>query len=143
VQLETLYNSYNTILEQAKEQLEKIDLDDNARKRISEDIAKDTDLRKALSEQLFRDMRSDLQDADEATMDSYIASNFVKLLSDKIYEQLEVKIDQYVKQIIDNVFTSDYIENELTKKVKENTDIAQAIRTRIQMKGAIQMLMND
>ena len=142
VQLETLYNSYNTILDQAKAQLEKIDLDDNARKRIAEDISKDTDLRKALSEQLFRDLRSDLQNADEAAMDSYVASNFVKLLSDKIYEQVELKIDTYVKQIIDNVFTSDYIENELTKKVKENTNIAQAIRTRIQMKAAIQMLMD-
>jgi hypothetical protein len=143
VQLESLYNSYNTILDQAKQQLEKIDLDDNARKRISEDIAKDTDLRKALSEQLFRDMRSDLQDADEATMNSYVASNFVQLLSEKIYEQITQKLDNYVKELVDNIFTSDYIERELQKKVDANTDIAKAIRTRSQMKAAIQILMTE
>jgi len=143
VQLESLYNSYNTILDQAKQQLEKIDLDDNARARISEDIAKDKDLRKALSEQLFRDMRDDLQRADEETMSSYVSSCFVKLVSQKIYEQIEVKIDAYVKQIVDNIFTSDYIEQQLKKKVDANTDIASAITSRDQMRSAIKELMQD
>jgi len=143
VQLETLYNSYNTILDQAKSQLETIDIDDNTLSRISEQVLASDVLRKKISEQFFRDMRQDLIDADEALIQSYVASDFVKRITEKIYSQISQKLDNYVKEIVDNVFTSDYVEQQLKKKIKENTDVSSAITSRDQMRTAIQSLLKD
>ncbi len=143
VQLETLYNSYNTILDQAKSQLETIDIDDNTLSRISEQVLASDVLRKKISEQFFRDMRQDLIDADEALIQSYVASDFVKRITEKIYSQISQKLENYVKEIVDNVFTSDYVEQQLKKKIKENTDVSSAITSRDQMRTAIQSLLKD
>ena len=143
VQLETLYNSYNTILDQAKGQLEKIDIDDKTRSRIAEEVIKSDDLRKKISEQFFRDMRSDLMNADEALMQSYVASDFAKKITEKIYEQISQKLDNYVKEIVDNVFTSDYVEAQLQLKIKANQELSQSITTKEQLKALLQTVLAD
>lgn len=143
VQLESLYNSYNTILDQAKSQLETIDLDDESRKRIVEDIVKDKPLQKILSDDLFRALTKHISDADDALMETYASSSFMKLISKKILETITNRIDEYVKQLVDNVFTSDYIEQQLKRKVDANRDIGAAIQTRDQLRKAMSVLMAD
>ncbi len=142
-QLETLYNSYNTILDQAKGQLEKIDIDDKTRSRIAEEVIKSDLLRKKISEQFFRDMRSDLMNADEALMQSYVASDFVKKITEKIYEQISQKLDAYVKEIIDNVFTSTYVEQQLERKIKENKELSQSITSQVQLKELLKTVLAE
>ncbi len=143
VQLETLYNSYNTILDQAKGQLEKIDIDDKTRSRIAEEVIKSDDLRKKISEQFFRDMRSDLMNADEALMQSYVASDFVKKITDKIYEQIAKQLDAYIKEIVDNIFTSTYVEQQLERKIKENKELTQSITSQVQLKELLKTVLAD
>ncbi len=143
VQLEALYNSYNTILDQAKGQLEKIDIDDKTRSRIAEEVIKSDSLRKKISEQFFRDMRSDLMNADEALMQSYVASDFVKKITDKIYEQVAKQLDAYIKEIVDNVFTSTYVEQQLERKIKDNQELAQSIKSQVQLKELLKTVLAD
>ena len=143
VQLEALYNSYNTILDQAKEQLETIDLDDTSRKRIVEDLAKDTDLQKQLSEQLFRNVQAKILNGNEEVLNTYAQSRFVEIITEKIYDKLVLRLDSYLKEIVDQVFTSDYIEQQLKLKIDKNEQLSSALTSRDQMRTALKALLAD
>ncbi len=127
VQLSTLYDAYDQILNQAKEQLNSLDFNPEHIKGITETIGTNKDFQQEISSQVLSAVRTDISKlGDPASENSNSLNALVDMLYMKLLEQVEKDVTKIVEQAAATALQSASLQKMIDEAVLRNTNIAVA-----------------
>ena len=137
VQLESLYNAYNEILEQAKAQLEAFDVTDAQIERVAERLERSDKLQEAAKEAAVTDFARSVADGE---LDFWRGRQFVQKISDMVIEQVKKDINEYVGNLLQEDAVTRLIDRRLAERVNDASEIKTAIEAKRALKALIETL---
>ena len=137
VQLETLYNAYNEILDQAKAQLESFDVTDAQIGRVAEKLESSEKLQEAAKQAAITDFAQSIAEND---LDFWRGRQFVSKISDLVVEQVKDEINTYMRNLLNEQKIIDMIDNRLAMQVSQSSEIVTAIEAKRALKKLIDTL---
>ena len=130
VQLEKLHTAYSTILEQAKEQLENLELTESTKAELVTSMKRDMGLMDTVAYKVFELIRQDLvekPEQDPCHTTQYFYKRLISDVADKVIETIKKEIEQEIGPIVNTALNSATIERALERKVKQNDAIQSAL----------------
>ena len=128
VQLEALHKAYYQILEQAKGQLETLELTPTDINRISTALSNEGDFRRMITDQMYRMFTEMIQSpSDENNASSYARSHLISAIANKIIEKTKSEMTTFIQLTVSEQIEQSSIKRDLEKKVMENDAINNAL----------------
>lgn len=139
VLLDSLHESYQAIFEEAKTQLENIDIPNSAVERIITALSTHagflSKLRRTTVEELTEEIRTNtLEGTDADRLVQHLAVQVGNKLGDALQIQLDAKLKEYLE--------SGVVEAAIEAKIGENTELASAVQTKATLKQAFALAFN-
>ena len=135
VLLESLHASYGAILEEAKQQLEKVDITDTAIDRITDGLTNNANLLRRVSriscdgmiERIINET-GDVSDSREKKLIDTLAAAVGNRLGDALQVQLDTQLKAF--------FDSGVIEKAIEDRITKNPELLSAVQTKATLKQA-------
>ena len=139
VQLDTLYKSYETVLQSAQEQLEALSLSDSDYDKLLERALRNQDLLTKLSNSASLRVIEALLKDDGSRITDYLTKEVTARVSKELEETLEKRLADVVTGIID----SETFERAVDVKMCENQTIKDCIDVTATLKSLVKKVMPD
>ena len=139
VQLDTLYKSYETVLQSAQEQLEALSLSDSDYDKLLERALRNQDLLTKLSNSASLRVIEALLKDDGSRITDYLTKEVTARVSKELEETLEKRLADVVTGIID----SETFERAVDVKMCENQTIKDCIDVTATLKSLVRKVMPD
>jgi len=139
VQLDTLYKSYETVLQSAQEQLEALSLSDSDYDKLLERALRNQDLLTKLSNSASLRVIEALTKDDGSRITDYLTKEVTARVSKELEETLEKRLADVVTAIID----SETFERAVDVKMCENQTIKDCIDVTATLKSLVRKVMPD
>jgi len=123
VQLDTLYQSYETVLQSAQEQLETLSFSDSDYDKLLNKAAQNQDLMTRLSTATANRVITALGKEESDRLTAYLTAEVTKRVAAALEEDLEKKLNDVVTKIID----SETFEQAVNAKMCENQTISDCV----------------
>ena len=128
VHLESLYKAYGQILEDAKAQLENLQLNASTVERLTTELKGDYVFRGEVAAEVCRLLRDDLKSMDEKVWDHYSTSSLIAAIAEKIVAMAKPQIKQLITDTLVTEVESAGLARKLEQKVLENDSINSALK---------------
>ena len=139
VQLESLYNAYNEILDSAKTQLEDLQMTDEDVKNLAAKIGRLDGFRDETANAVYRKVLADLKEGDESLFESYLNKQVLAKLAERLMDLVKKEIAEYIDLKVNQIVDSYKVERALSDKLKEND----AINSALAIQKAVSQIIKD
>jgi len=128
VHLESLYKAYGQILEDAKAQLENLQLTAATVERLTTELKGDYVFRGEVATEVCRLMRDDLRSMDAKVWDNYSTSSLISAIAEKIVAMAKPQIQTLITETLEREVDGAGLARKLERKVMENDSINSALK---------------
>lgn len=147
VQLESLYKAYSTILEDAKEQLGSLAVDDETVRKIANVVKKDPDLQKEVKQDVITAFAQSMRDGDADALDHWRGRQFMKMVTDHVMQEIKNDVVSYVSSLLEDADIVSKIDERAKQRVDailaDRTEISDAVNTHRLIKAAVVNVLDD
>lgn len=128
VHLESLYNAYAQILDQAKQQLETLEVTTSTIDKLAESLKENSSFRSSVTSTMMNELRQDLNHMDNDVWNQYATAPFLRAIATKVVELAKPEIKQLIVDLIDSEVNSSRLERKIEAKILEHDGIESALK---------------
>ena len=143
VQLDALHTAYAELLEQAKLQLEAVDLTPAIISGLQERLKDDTAFCREAGRTAADMIKQDIRQEESVVLDTYAGRNLCEAVADRMFEAIKRRIDSYISERVTALLESGNIERKLEQKVMENSAINEGLIIRRRLTEILNVLPED
>ena len=139
VKLDALYESYATILKQAKEQLEGLELSAEDYTVLTRKLSTHSAFNKSVSSATCIELIKQMVTPDE---DNALLEEIIARITKRVSDNLQKMLASELASAVDAFISSDYVETEVEKRIAGTKSIQQAISKDVALDMLIKMAFN-
>ena len=143
VKLDGLHAAYKEVLDQAKQQLEDVDLTPVIINALAARLKDDSRLCHDCGRAAAHKIKEDIKSEESEILDTYAGKGLCEAVADRMFEAIKGRIDAYIKEKVLNVIETAQIERLLQEKVLENGTIHEALIIRRKLKELLHALPEE
>ena len=128
VHLESLYNAYEQILDQAKQQLETLEVTASTIDKLAESLKDNSSFRSSVTTAMMNEIRRDLNHMDNDVWNCYATAPFLREIASKVVELAKPEIKQLIVDLIDSEVNSTRLQRKIEAKILEHDGIESALK---------------
>ena len=128
VHLESLYNAYAQILDQAKQQLETLEVTTATVDKLAASLKDNSSFRSSVTSAMMNELRQDLNHMDNDVWNQYATAPFLRAIAAKVVELAKPEIKELIVDLIDREVNSSRLERKIQAKILENDGIESALK---------------
>ena len=137
VHLESLYKAYAEILDQAKQQLETLEVTASTVEKLATSLKENSSFRSSITQLMMNELRNDLNNMDHDVWNCYATAPFLKEIAKKVVELAKPEIKQVIVDLIESEVNSPQLRRKLEAKVLEHDGIESALKIQKAIAGLV------
>lgn len=141
VKLEDLYTAYKALLTDAQGQLESFSLGETEIKQIINSLQERPVFQREVAESLLSQVSHSIRIGDQELFESWRASHFMNLLTDKILTTLKQELEPLIKDQVKEVVNSGIIERMIADKINESDKIETSLTVLNNLEAALKPII--
>ena len=128
VHLESLYNAYSQILDQAKQQLETLEVTTATVDKLAASLKDNSSFRSSVTSAMMNELRQDLNHMDNDVWNCYATAPFLRTIATKVVELAKPEIKDLIVNLINEVVDGSRLERKIEAKILEHDGIESALK---------------
>ena len=128
VHLESLYKAYGQILDQAKQQLENLEVTPSTIESLSQAISTSGQFKETIAASVLNSIRTDLRTMDSNTWNTYATSAFLRETAARVVDIAKPEIKQLIETLISEVLNSPAMEKQIENKILQHDGVESALK---------------
>ncbi len=142
VQLEGLYTAYQTLLTDAQGQLESLSMGAEEIKKVTESLESNPNFQRDTAEKMLTVATSMINNADEELMETWRASRFLTVLTEKCLRTIKSELEPLIKQQVKDVVQSGLIERLIADKITASERIETSLTVANNLEAALKPILD-